>query len=59
MLPVGVQVVQEASSLDFSRWRSFRFARRIAGTMIGATNLGNPLGSPRFRNVILVALPSG
>ncbi len=43
--------------MDFSRARSFSFARRIARAMIGATSLPNPLGSPRFRSVIRVRPP--
>ena len=34
--------------------RSLRFARRIAGFMIGAITLENPAGSPRLRSVIRV-----
>lgn len=42
------------SRIDFSRARSFRFARRIAAAINGATILEKPLGSPRFRRVIRV-----
>src|SRR5262249_8204926 len=38
--------------------RSFRFARRIALAMNGATSLPKPFGSPRFRNVIRVRPPA-
>ena len=44
--------------MAFSAARSLRFARRIAGFMIGAVNFENPAGSPRLRNVIRVE-PSG
>jgi hypothetical protein len=37
-----------------SRDRSFWLARRMAWTSAGDATLANPLGSPRFRKVILV-----
>jgi hypothetical protein len=43
-----------ASSTDLRLAKSFRFARRIAGTMIGAYQRENPFGRPRLRNRICV-----
>ena len=43
------------SSRFWSAARSFRFARRIAPAMKGASHLENPVGVPRFRRVIRVA----
>ena len=48
------------SRIVLSRWRSLRFARRMARVMNGAATRLNPSGAPRFRNVMRVAsLPSG
>jgi hypothetical protein len=44
------------SRRTFSRARSFRFARRIAAAISGATSLEKPLGSPRLRSVMRVLL---
>ena len=47
-----------ASSSDFSICRSFRLARRMARAMNGASQRAKPLGSPRLRRVMRVALPT-
>ena len=42
------------SRMALSRFRSFRFARRIAAASTGAVSFEKPAGSPRLRSVILV-----
>jgi len=49
-----VTVDHLASRTAFSAARSFRFARRIAADMNGATILEKPDGVPRFVSVIRV-----
>jgi hypothetical protein len=53
----SVDYARSRSRISFRRRRSFRLARRIAPAMNGANSLENPVGSPRFRNVIRVAPP--
>jgi hypothetical protein len=43
------------SRIALSRWRSLRFARRIAVAITGAVTFANPAGSPRLRSDIRVA----
>jgi hypothetical protein len=47
----------ESSKMVLRRRRSWRFARRMAGFMRGATRRENPAGSPRLRCVMLVPPP--
>jgi hypothetical protein len=56
--PFASQGVTLPSRSALRRARSFLFARRMAIAMKGAIHLENPVGLPRFLNVILVAPPS-
>jgi hypothetical protein len=58
----GPQLTGQAgrfSTIDRSRARSFRLARRMAGAINGAASFENPAGSPRFLRVIRVPPPAG
>ena len=57
VMPQHAMALYQVSRIDFSRARSFLFARRIAMDMNGDTTRENPDGFPRLRNDIRV-LPS-